>query len=81
MSIGTYLERAVAQLSDDDLATEVHCAERCALLSTRTRRELALLRLRCLQCELARRGRRRAAFEQSRTPDARSIGASTGRRP
>jgi hypothetical protein len=45
-----------AALSDAELDRELQLAERAALLSIRTRRELALRRLRCLQRELQRRG-------------------------
>lgn len=51
----------VACLSDDQLVCELRCAERCALLSTRTRRDLALLRVRCLRRELERRSLQTAA--------------------
>jgi hypothetical protein len=55
------LSREAARLSDEELVCELQCAERCALLATRTRRELALLRARCLRHELeARTGRIRA---------------------
>lgn len=45
-----------SNLSDDELLCELECSERCALLATRTRRELALLRWRCVRRELERRG-------------------------
>jgi len=54
----TYLEYATtraAQLSDEELVCELRCAERCAMLCTRTRRDLALMRARCLRRELERR--------------------------
>lgn len=47
--------RAAAHLSDAALAEEIAATERCAGTSTRTRRELALLRARCLRLELSRR--------------------------
>jgi hypothetical protein len=54
-----YLERclheAISKLSDEQLRCELDCARRCALLATRTRREAALLRARCLRLELQRR--------------------------
>ena len=46
---------AAAQLPDDRLVCELQCAEKCALMATRTRREAALLRARCLRLELERR--------------------------
>jgi hypothetical protein len=49
------LSTTAARLSDDELLCELECSERCALLSTRTRREIALLRLRCVRRELERR--------------------------
>jgi len=54
----TFLEYTAAKaacLSDEELVCELRCAERCALLSTRSRRDLALLRVRCLRRELERR--------------------------
>jgi hypothetical protein len=50
--------RAAHGLSEEQLRCELDCARRCALESTRTRRELALLRARCLRLELARRALR-----------------------
>ena len=44
-----------SKLSDEKLVCELQCAEQCALLTTRTRREAALLRARCLRLELERR--------------------------
>ncbi|HEX6510464.1 MAG TPA: hypothetical protein VF221_22780 [Chloroflexota bacterium] len=55
MTLTEHYSKIAAALSDDDLEAELHCARRCALCSTRTRRDLALLRLRCLDCELQRR--------------------------
>jgi hypothetical protein len=49
------LAEVAAGLSDEELRCELECAERCALLSTRTGREVALLRVRCVKRELARR--------------------------
>ena len=46
---------AAAQLPDEKLLCELQCAEKCALIATRTRREAALLRARCLRLELERR--------------------------
>jgi hypothetical protein len=53
--------RAAAQLSEAELRSELDCARRCALESTRARRELALLRARCLRLELERRALRESA--------------------
>jgi hypothetical protein len=54
-----YLERClyetISKLSDEQLRCELDCARQCALLATRTRREAALLRARCLRLELERR--------------------------
>ncbi len=47
-------ERA-SRLDDDALRREIAAARQCALLSTRTAREAALLRARCLRLELERR--------------------------
>jgi hypothetical protein len=55
MSLDTALSNLAARLSDDELLREFCCAERCALLSTRCRRDVALLRMRCICRELARR--------------------------
>ena len=55
MSLDATLANLAARLSDDELLQEFCCAERCALLSTRSRREVALLRMRCICRELARR--------------------------
>lgn len=55
MRLTEYLNEAAARLSDDELICEFQCAERCALLSTRTRRDVALLRVCCLRRELERR--------------------------
>ncbi len=44
-----------ACLSDEELVCELRCAERCARCSTRTRRDVALLHLRCARLEFERR--------------------------
>ena len=44
-----------SKLSDEQLVCELQCVQQCALLATRTRREAALLRARCLRLELERR--------------------------
>lgn len=44
-----------AKLPDDELALQLYAAERTARMSARTRREVALHRVYCLQCELRRR--------------------------
>jgi hypothetical protein len=46
---------AAAHLPSDDLLHELRCAEDCARIATRTRRDAALLRVRCLRVELQRR--------------------------
>jgi hypothetical protein len=58
MNLVAHLTQSVAALSDDQLMRELQSCERCALLSTRTRRQCALLRLRCICAELERRGQR-----------------------
>jgi hypothetical protein len=57
--------RAAAQLSEAELRSELDCARRCALESTRARRELALLRARCLRLELERRALAKSAVVAS----------------
>ena len=52
------IREAAQELSDEQLRCELDCARRCALESTRARRELALLRARCLRLELERRALR-----------------------
>jgi hypothetical protein len=61
MTFAQYYARTAATLSDEALAKELHCARQLAMQCTRTRRDLALLRVRCLDQELARRN---AAREQ-----------------
>jgi hypothetical protein len=58
MNYVDHVSRGVATLSDEQLLRELESCERCALLSTRTRRQCALLRLRCICAELERRGQR-----------------------
>jgi hypothetical protein len=55
MTFAQYYAQTAARLSDEALMTELRCARQSALQCTRTRRDLALMRLRCLDCELARR--------------------------
>ncbi|HEV8637225.1 MAG TPA: hypothetical protein VG370_23650 [Chloroflexota bacterium] len=55
------IREAAYSLSDEQLRCELDCARRCALQSTRARRELALLRARCLRLELERRALRGSA--------------------
>lgn len=55
MTFAQYYARTVATLSDEALVRELQCARRCALKCTRTQRDLALMRIKCLDCELARR--------------------------
>jgi hypothetical protein len=68
----TPFERSICQaaqeLSAEQLRCELDCARRCALESTRTRRDLALLRLRCLRLEMERRAVR-ASIVLAGTPD------------
>ena len=54
------LTHAAQGLSDEQLQSELRCAERCVMLSTRTRRDLWMARLRCIRCELERREAERA---------------------
>jgi hypothetical protein len=55
------MSRAAASLSDDDLARALHAAEHCALCSTRNRKDMALLCVRCLRGEMDRRAATRFA--------------------
>ena len=55
MNLRECLVEAAARLPDEQLVCELRCAQRCALLTTRTRREAALLRAHCLRLELERR--------------------------
>lgn len=59
------LNQAAARLSDDELEQAIHSAQRCAMCTTRTMRDLALMRLRCLRCELDRRAGTRATEQRS----------------
>jgi hypothetical protein len=63
MTFAQYYARTAATLSDEALVKELRCARQLAMQCTRTRRDLALLRIRCLDYELARRN---AAREQAR---------------
>lgn len=54
------LTRAAQALSDDQLTHELACAERCARLATRSRRDLWMARIRCIRCELERRSAERS---------------------
>jgi hypothetical protein len=49
------MSRAAGTLSDEDLARALHAAERCALCSTRNRKDMALMCVRCLREEMTRR--------------------------
>jgi hypothetical protein len=49
------ISRAAAGMSDEDLTHAIRAAERCALCSTRARRDLHLMCVRCLREELTRR--------------------------
>ena len=55
MRISSWLDESASRLGDEELLCELRCAERCALLCTRTRRELALKRVACYRRELERR--------------------------
>jgi hypothetical protein len=55
MTFAQYYARSAATLSDEALVSELHCARQLAMRCTRTRRDLALLQVRCLDFELARR--------------------------
>jgi hypothetical protein len=55
MDFAQYYARSAALLSDEALVNELRCARQSAMRCTRTQRELALLRARCLDCELANR--------------------------
>lgn len=51
------MERAAARMEVEELEAELSRVRRCALCMTRSRRELALMQIRCLECELERRPR------------------------
>jgi hypothetical protein len=55
MNLERCLCQAASRLSDEQLEREIVCARRAALLATRTRRDAALLRIRCLRLEVERR--------------------------
>jgi hypothetical protein len=55
MTFAQYYARTAAMLSDEALVSELRCARQLAMRCTRTRRDLALMRVRCLDCELANR--------------------------
>lgn len=55
LSLIQALSEAASRLSDAELARELERAQRHAACSTRAWREVALLRVRCLRGELARR--------------------------
>ncbi len=76
MSFDQTLSQLASTLSDDELCAEYRCAERCALLATRSRRDLALLRLRCICRELERR--QIASVKQSGSPITQSTLSQTG---
>jgi hypothetical protein len=54
-SLDDRIARAAAALSDEELLCELQCAEKCVLRATRTPREMAVRRLRCLARERERR--------------------------
>jgi hypothetical protein len=53
--IARSMTRAAERMDDAQLAAELARVRRCALCMTRSRRELARLQIRCLECELERR--------------------------
>lgn len=53
------LMERVARMSDEDLYRLLEATERCAMCMTRSRRDVELMRLRCLRCELERRATER----------------------
>lgn len=55
MILVRHLSTAVCHLSNEQLQCELACAERCAMTATRTRRDAALVRVRCLRAEIERR--------------------------
>ncbi len=59
-----------AALPDDELRRQLTAAERAANMVARTRREIALHRVYCLQCELRRRSlyAQRVAIQRSPRP-------------
>lgn len=61
-----------ASLPDDELIRQLSAAERVAKITARTRREIALHRVHCLQCELRRRSlyAQRAAMARSPKPQS-----------
>ncbi|TAK25753.1 MAG: hypothetical protein EPO26_01910 [Chloroflexota bacterium] len=58
--LDTCVREVAAHLNDTQLRCEIDCVERCAFAATRTRREIALVRLRCLRAEMERRQGARA---------------------
>lgn len=68
MLLAEYYTRTAATLSDDELLRALSSTERCALCLTRNRRDVALLRLRCLRCELERREALRAEMKAAINP-------------
>ena len=49
------LQRAAARMDDSELEATLARIRRCALCMTRSRRQLAVMQIRCLECELERR--------------------------
>jgi len=70
MNLERCLHETASKLTDEQLRCELACARQCALLATRTRREAALLRARCLRLELERRTLARSAVVVARPGDA-----------
>ena len=71
MPLAERISAAAARLSDDALVCELRCAERCALETTRTLRECALLRARCLRLEMQRRALEEASAVQASGGESR----------
>lgn len=68
MTFAQYYARTAAMLSDEALVSELRCARQLAMRCTRTRRDLALLRVRCLDCELANRSAARGTGDSAGGP-------------
>ena len=66
MNLPSCLHETASKLTDEQLRCELECARQCALLATRTRREAALLRARCLRLELERRALAKSSVVASR---------------
>jgi hypothetical protein len=60
MAFRTQFIPSFDHLSDEDLARELHCWQHCALVSFRTQRQVAALRVKLLLDEARRRETARA---------------------